>query len=82
MMYTDDLIIFMEGGADPNLLKSAWNVVRQFGHFSGLKVNLAKTSMIVQNEGGQEWLTCFPSLGMDVKQYIGDQTGHRLGARR
>ena len=41
------LIMFIEGEADPNLLKSVWSLVQQFGYFSGLKVNLAKTSTMV-----------------------------------
>ena len=48
IMYADDLIIFIEREADPAFLESLWNTVWQFGHFLGLKVNLAKTLAIVQ----------------------------------
>ena len=43
MMYTDDLIIFIEGKADPNILKLVWAVVEQLGHFLSRKGNSAKT---------------------------------------
>ena len=42
MMYADDLIIFLDGRADPQLLGKVWEVVSCFGQFSGLKVNLNK----------------------------------------
>ena len=43
MRYADDLIIFLDGQANPQLLGKVWKVVSCFGHFSGLKVNLNKT---------------------------------------
>ena len=42
MMYADDLIIFRDGQANPQLLRRIWTVVSCFGHISGPKVNLNK----------------------------------------
>ena len=47
MMYADDLIIFLDGRANPQLLGRILKVVSCFGQFSGLKVNLSKTAAIV-----------------------------------
>ena len=59
MMYADDLIIFFDRRANPQLLKRVWEVVSRFGQFSGLKVNLSKTAAIVRNCGGMEWASAF-----------------------
>ena len=67
MMYADDLIIFLDGQANPQLLGKIWKVVSYFGEFSGLKVNLNKTVAIVCNCGGMEWARCFGDIGVDVK---------------
>ena len=53
-MYADDLIIFLDGRANPQLLGRVWEVVSRFGQFSGLKVNLNKTAAMVRNCGGME----------------------------
>ena len=52
MMYADDLIIFLDRQANPQLLGKIWKVVSCFRQFSGLKVNLNKTAAIVRNCGG------------------------------
>ena len=70
MMYADDLIIFLDGRANPQLLKRVWEVVSRFGQFSGLKVNLSKTAAIVRNCGGMEWARCFRDIGVDVKNFV------------
>ena len=49
MMYSDDLIIFLDGQANPQLLRRVWEVVSRFGQFSGLKVNLSKTAAMGNN---------------------------------
>ena len=59
MMYADDLIIFLDGRANPQLLGKVWEVGSCFGQFSGPKVNLNKTAAIVRNCGGMEWARCF-----------------------
>ena len=69
-MYADDLIIFMDGRANPQLLGKVWKVVFCFGHFSGLKINLNKTVAIVGNCGGQEWAKCFGDYGVEVKIFV------------
>ena len=46
MMYADDLIIFLDGQANPQLLRKIWKVVSCFGQLSGLKVNLNKTARV------------------------------------
>ena len=78
MMYADDLIIFFDGRANPQLLKRVWEVVSRFGQFSGLKVNLSKTAAIVRNCGGMEWARCFQDIGVDVKNFV-KYLGVRLG---
>ena len=78
MMYADDLIIFFDGRANPQLLKRVWEVVSRFGQFSGLKVNLNKTAVIVRNCGGMEWARCFRDIGVDVKNFV-KYLGVRLG---
>ena len=78
MMYADDLIIFLDGRANPQLLKRVWEVVSRFGQFSGLKVNLSKTAAIVRNCGGMEWARCFRDIGVDVKKFV-KYLGVRLG---
>ena len=78
MMYADDLIIFFDGTANPQLLKRVWEVVSRFGQFSGLKVNLNKTAAIVRNCGGMEWARCFRDIGVDVKNFV-KYLGVRLG---
>ena len=70
MMYADDLIIFLDGRANPQLLRRVWEVVSCFGQFSGLKVNLSKTAAIVRNCGGMEWARCFRDIGVDVKNFV------------
>ena len=78
MMYADDLIIFLDGRANPQLLKRVWEVVSRFGQFSGLKVNLSKMAAIVRNCGGMEWARCFRNIGVDVKNFV-KCLGVRLG---
>ena len=78
MMYADDLIIFLDGQANPQLLGRVWEVVSCFGQFSGLKVNLNKTAAIVRNCGGMEWARCFRDIGVDVKNFV-KYLGVRLG---
>ena len=78
MMYADDLIIFLDGQANPQLLKRVWEVVSRFGQFSGLKVNLSKTAAIVRNCGVMEWARCFRDIGVDVKIFV-KYLGVRLG---
>ena len=70
MMYADDLIVFLDGQANPQLLGKVWKVVFCFGQFSGLKVNLNKTAAIVRNCGGMEWAKCFRDIGVDVKNFV------------
>ena len=70
MMYADDLIIFLDGQANPQLLEKVWKVVSCFGQFSGLRVNLNKTAAIVRNCGGMEWARCFRDIGVDVKNFV------------
>ena len=55
MMYVDDLIIFLDGQANPQLLGKIRTVVSCFGQLSGLKGNLNKTAAIVRNCGGPAW---------------------------
>ena len=78
MMYADDLIIFLDGQANPPLLAKIWKVVSCFGQFSGLKVNLNKTAPIVRNYGGMAWAKCFGDIGLDVKNFV-KYLGVRLG---
>ena len=78
MMYADDLIIFLDGRANPHLLKRVWEVVCRFGQFSGLEVNLSKTAAIVRNCGGMEGGRCFRDIGVDVKNFV-KYLGVRLG---
>ena len=78
MMYADDLIIFFDGRANPQLLKRVWEVVSRFGEFSGLKVNLNKAAAIVRNCGGMEWARCFRDIGVDVQNFV-KYLGVRLG---
>ena len=78
MMYADDLIIFLDGQANPQLFGKIWTVVSCFGQFSGLKVNLNKTAAIVRNCGGQAWAKCFGEIGVDVKNFV-KYLGVRLG---
>ena len=78
MMYADDLIIFLDGQANPQLLGKIWTVVSCFGQFSGLKVNLNKTAAIVRNCGGPAWAKCFGEIGVDVKNFV-KYLGVRLG---
>ena len=78
MMYADDLIIFFDGRANPQLLTRVWEVVSRFGQLSGLKVNLNKTAAIVRNCGGMEWARCFRDIGVDVKNFV-KYLGVRLG---
>ena len=73
-----DLIIFLDGRANPQLLGKVWEVVSCFGQFSGLKVNLNKTAAIVRNCGGMEWARCFRDIGVDVKNFV-KYLGARLG---
>ena len=70
MMYANDLIIFLDGRANPQLLRRVWEVVSCFGQFSGLKVNLSKTAAIFRNCGGMEWARCFRDIGVDVKNFV------------
>ena len=42
MIYADDLIIFLDGRANPQLLGMVWEVVSCFGQLSGLKVKPEK----------------------------------------
>ena len=70
MMYADDLIIFLDGPANPQLLGRIWKVVSSFGQFSGLKVNLSKTAAIVRNCGGRAWAKCFGDIGVEVKIFV------------
>ena len=67
MLYADDLIIFLDGWANPQLLGRIWKVVSCFGHFSGLRINLDKTAAIVQSCGGQAWVKCFGDIGVEFK---------------
>ena len=79
MMYADDLISFLDGRANPQLLGKVWKVVSCFGQFSGLKVNLNKMAAIVRNCGGMEWARCFRDIGVGVKnfvKYLGVQLGN------
>ena len=78
MKYADDLIIFFDRRANPQLLKRVCEVVSRFGRFSGLKVNLNKTAAIVRNCGGMEWARCFRDIGVDVKNFL-KYLGVRLG---
>ena len=78
MMYADDLIIFLDGQANPPLLGKIWTVVSCFGQFSGPKVNLNKTAAMVRNCGGQAWAKCFGEIGVDVKNFV-KYLGVRLG---
>ena len=78
MMYADDLIIFLDGQANPQLLGKIWKVVSCFGQFSGPKVNLNKTAAIVRKCGGMEWARCFGDIGVDVKNFV-KYLGVRLG---
>ena len=78
MMYADDLIVFLDGRANPELLGEVWKVVSCFGQFSGLKVNLSKTAAIVRNCGGQEWAQYFGDIGAEVKIFV-KYLGVRLG---
>ena len=78
MMYADDLIIFLDGRANPQLLRRVWEVVSCFGQFSGLKLDLSKTAAIVRNSGGMEWARCFRDIGVDVKNFV-KYLGVRLG---
>ena len=70
LMYADNLIIFLDGRANPELLGEVCKVVSYFGHFSGFKVNLRKTAAIVRNCGGQEWAKCFGDIGVEVKHFV------------
>ena len=70
MMYADDLIIFLDGQANPQLLGKIWKVVSCFGQFCGRKVNLNKTAAIVRNCGGMVWAKCFGDIGVDVKNFV------------
>ena len=78
MMYADDLIIILDGQANPQLLGRTWKVVSCFGQFSSLKINLNKTATIVQNYGGQAWAKCFGEIGVEVKIFV-KYLGVRLG---
>ena len=78
MIYAVDLIIFLDGQANPQLLGKIWKVVSCFGHFCGLKVNLNKTAAIVRNCGGMEWARCFGDIGVDIKNFV-KYLGVRLG---
>ena len=78
MMYADDLIIFLDGRANPQLMGKVWEVVSCFGQLSGLKVNVNKTASIVRNFGGMEWARCFGDIGVDVKNFV-NYLGVRLG---
>ena len=78
MVYADDVIIFLDGQANPQLLGRVWEVVSCFGQLSGLKVNLNKTAAIVRNCGGMEWARCFRDIGVDVKNCV-KYLGVRLG---
>ena len=78
ILYADDLIFFLDGQANPQLLGRIWKVVSCFGQLSGLKVNLNKTAAIVRNCGGMEWARCFGNIGMDVKNFV-KYLGVRLG---
>ena len=78
MMYADDLIIFLDGQANPQLLGKIWKVVSCFGQFSGLKVNLNKMAAIVRNCGGMAWAKCFGDIGVGVKNFV-KYLGVRLG---
>ena len=78
MMYADDLIIFLDARANPQLLGRVWEVVSCFGQFPRLKVNLNKTAAIVRTCGGMEWARCFRDIGVDVKNFVKYQ-GVRLG---
>ena len=40
MMYANDLIIFLDGRANPQLLGKVWKVVSRFGHFFGIEDKL------------------------------------------
>ena len=78
MMYADDLIIFLDGKANPQLLAKIWQVVSCFGQFFGLNVNLNKMATIVRNCGGMAWAKCFGDIGVDVKNFV-KYLGVRLG---
>ena len=78
MMYANDLIMFLDGQANPQLLGKIWTVVSCFGQFSGLKVNLNKMAAIVRNCGGLAWAKCFGEIGADIKNFV-KYRGVRLG---
>ena len=78
MIHADDLIIFLDRRADPQLLGKVWKVVSCFGHFSGLKINLNKTAAIVRNRGGQECAKRSGDFGVEVKIFV-KYLGVRLG---
>ena len=81
MMYADDLIIFLDGRANPQLPRRVWGVVSCFGRFFGLKVTLSKLAAIVRNCGGTEPARCFWDIGVDVKNPV-NYLGVRLGKIR
>ena len=78
MMYADDLIIFLDGRANPQLLGRIWKVVSCFGQFSGLNLNFSKRAAIFRSCGGQAWAKCFGDIGVDVKNFV-QYLGVRLG---
>ena len=81
MLYADDFIIFLDNRANPQLSRKRWTPVSCFGPFSGMKVNLNKTTAIVPNCGGQAWAGCFGEIGVDVKTFV-KYLGVRLGKIR
>ena len=78
MMYADDLIIFLDGHANPQLLGKVWTVVSCFGQFSGMKVYLTKTAAIIGNCGGPALAKCSEEIGVDIKNLV-KFVGVRLG---
>ena len=55
MMYAGDLIVFIEGVVDRDLLQSVWRAMQDVGDMSRLWVNLKKTLAVVKNCGEGDW---------------------------
>ena len=78
LMYADDLIVFFPFDYLLGALDTVLEILREFGEFSGLKINCKKTAAIVCNQRASPWVDAYRRVGIEVRHWV-RYLGIRLG---
>ena len=78
MLYADDLLLFFEGPPSVEELRSVFDVLRDFGDYSGMRINFSKTAAVVKNTGSAKWIEALWLMGVIVRHFV-RYLGIRLG---